>query len=118
MFYRLLDLVLRLLHTPSNSVPSERAFSVKNFLYDLKRNRLLSECSTQLLFIYINQHALRYKYPEKKQKEQTWLTLTEDLEVPIEETNMVDDWTKDEEVEFEEENREVENRSGICEAKW
>ena len=118
IFYRLSDLGLRLFHTPANSVTSERAFSVQNYFYDSKRNRLNSERSAKLQFIYINKHALQYKYPGKKWEEQTWLTLTEDQELAIEETNMADDWTRDEEDEFEEENREVENKSGISIGTW
>lgn len=118
IFYRLSDLALRLFHTPANSVPSERAFSVQNYLHDSKRNRLTSERSAKLQFIYINKRALRYKNPGKKREEQTWLTLTEDQELAIEETNMADDIIRDEEDESGEENRDVENRSAIRGGAW
>ncbi len=118
IFYRLSDLALRLFLTPANLVPSERAFSVQNYLYDSKRNCLIYEYSAKLQFIYINKRTFRYKYPGKKRKEQTWLTLTEDQELAIEETNMTDDCTRNEDDEVDEENRECENRSGISEGAW
>ena len=118
IFYRLSDLALRLFHTLANSVPSKRAFSVHNYLHDSKRNRLTSERSAKLQFIYINKRALRYKYPGKKREEQTWLPLTKDQELAIKETNMADDCTRDKEDEVEEENRDVENRSGISGGAW
>ncbi len=118
IFYRLSDLALRFFYIPANSVPSEQAFSVQNYLHYSKRNRLTSERSAKLQFIYINKLTLRYKYPGKKREEQTWLTLTEDQELAIEETNMAEDFTKDEEDEVEEENREVENKSGISWGEW
>ena len=47
-------LALRIFSTPSNSVPSERAFSVMNFLHSKARNRLESERVDKLTYIYIN----------------------------------------------------------------
>ncbi len=58
IFYRLSDLTLQLFHTPANSIPSESAFSVQNYLHDSKRNRFTFESSAKLQFIYINKRAL------------------------------------------------------------
>ena len=102
IFYRLSDFALQLFHIPANLVPSERAFSIQNYLQDSQRKCLTSERSVKLQFIYINKLALQYKYPGKKQKEQTWLTFTEDQELVIEETNVEDDCIRDEEDEVEE----------------
>ncbi len=68
IFYRLSDFALQLFHISANSVPSERAFSIQNYLQDSKRNCLTSECSVKLQFIYINKLALQYKYPGKKKE--------------------------------------------------
>ena len=52
-------LALRIFSTPSNLVPSERAFSVMNFLYSKARNRLESERVDKLTYTYINTHIFR-----------------------------------------------------------
>ncbi len=91
---------------------------VQNYIYDSKRNRYTFERSAKLQFIYINKHAFRYKYSGKKREEQTLLTLAEEQELAIEETNISDDCTRDEEDEVEEKNREVESRSGINGDTW
>lgn len=39
-------------------------------------------------FIYINRRALRYKHTPKKRQAQTWLNLTENQELEMEDTNL------------------------------
>jgi hypothetical protein len=41
-------LALRLFHTPANSVPSERSFSVRNLIQDKKRSCLSPEAADKL----------------------------------------------------------------------
>jgi hypothetical protein len=47
-------LAMRIFTTPSNSVPSERAFSIMNFIHRKGRNNLDSERVDKLTYIYIN----------------------------------------------------------------
>jgi hypothetical protein len=49
---------LRLLHTPANSVPSERSFSTRNLVQDVKRNSLSPDVADRLCYIHINQRVL------------------------------------------------------------
>ncbi|KAI0998220.1 hypothetical protein K3495_g9976 [Podosphaera aphanis] len=53
------QLALELLHTPANSVASERVFSTKNLLHSKLRNRISGETKDKLCFIYINVRSLR-----------------------------------------------------------
>lgn len=78
---RLAALALRNLHTPANSVPSERAFSVMNILRNKTRNRLSAERAAKLTFIYINSRVLTQKAPSAAIKaKQTWLQIAEDVD--------------------------------------
>jgi hypothetical protein len=49
---------LRLLHTPANSVPSERSFSTRNLVQDVKRNSLSPDVADRLCYIHIIQRML------------------------------------------------------------
>jgi hypothetical protein len=51
-------LAVRLLSTPANTVPSERAFSAQNLIHDKKRNRLSAEKTNKLVYIHMNQRLL------------------------------------------------------------
>src|SRR5438046_9703531 len=52
-------LSLRIFSTPSNSVPSERAFSIMNFLHSKARNCLEPERVDKLTYSYINTRIFR-----------------------------------------------------------
>ena len=79
MINRLRDLATRLYHTPANSVPSERAFSVQNILHTKARNRLKVERTARLIFLYINTRSLNTANPIQRAKGfESWLSLTED----------------------------------------
>jgi hypothetical protein len=52
-------LAVRIYSTPSNSVPSERAFSVMNFIHRKGRNSLGSEKVDKLTYTYINTRLFR-----------------------------------------------------------
>ncbi|KAA8912050.1 hypothetical protein FN846DRAFT_934058 [Sphaerosporella brunnea] len=45
---------LRIFHTLSNSVPSERSFSTRNLIQDKKRNRLGAQTADRLAYIHVN----------------------------------------------------------------
>lgn len=53
----------------------------------IPRNCLNTKHSAKLQFIYINCRTLRYKYTSKKRQPQTWLQLTEDEGVEMEDAN-------------------------------
>jgi len=56
---QLSKLVVHIFTCPANSVASERAFSAQNFLHNKVRNALQTVRVDKLIFIYINQRALR-----------------------------------------------------------
>jgi hypothetical protein len=47
-----------LFHTPANSVPSERSFSVRNLIQDKKRSCLSPEAADKLSYIHVNRRVL------------------------------------------------------------
>ena len=71
-------------------MPSERAFSVQNLIHNKLRNRMGATKATKLVFIYINSRALKYKWTleEKKKQRPTWLTLSEEEEIEMENANI------------------------------
>ena len=71
-------------------MPSERAFSVQNMIHTKLRNRMGAVKAAKLLFIYINSRALKYKWSlqEKKKQEITWLTLSKEQEIEMENANI------------------------------
>jgi hypothetical protein len=56
---QLSSLCLRLFHALANSVPSERAFSSRNLVHSVLRNRLGAERADQLCFVHINRRILQ-----------------------------------------------------------
>jgi hypothetical protein len=46
------EFALRLLHTPANSVPSERSFSTRNLIQDLKRNALDPAVADKVSYVH------------------------------------------------------------------
>lgn len=62
-------LAIRLITTPANSVPSERAFSVQNMIHTKLRNRMGAVKAAKLVFIYINSRALKYKWDLQEKKD-------------------------------------------------
>lgn len=80
-------LSLRIFSTPSNSVPSERAFSVMNFLHSKARNSLESERVDKLTYTYINTRIFRRieKADVVNQPILDFHELTEEQEVELEE---------------------------------
>jgi Protein of unknown function (DUF 659)/hAT family C-terminal dimerisation region len=56
------ELAMRLFETPSNSVPSERAFSAMNLTATKKRNRLSVAKLNKLCYIYMNSRALAHPH--------------------------------------------------------
>jgi hypothetical protein len=71
---------MQLLHTPANSVPSERSFSTRNLVQDVKRNCLHPEVADRLCYIHINQRALDRQPHEPK----GWYGLSEEALVALE----------------------------------
>jgi hypothetical protein len=55
----LAQLAVRLHETPANSVPSERSFSVMNYIQNDHRTRLSTVKTNKLTYIYMNSKALR-----------------------------------------------------------
>jgi hypothetical protein len=51
-------LAVRVFSTPANSVPSERAFSIRNLIQDDKRASLSDETADKLTFVHINHRVL------------------------------------------------------------
>jgi hypothetical protein len=60
----------RLALTPSNSVPSERAFSILNLLQNKLRNCLTNQRVDKLQFIYLNERVLQ-RAEEKERIDRT-----------------------------------------------
>ena len=60
----------RLFQTPANSVPSERAFSTMNYIHSDLRNRLTTERSHKLQYIFINKRALENMGPKEWTEEE------------------------------------------------
>lgn len=56
---KLAVVALRLFGTIANSVPSERSFSTQNFLHSNVRNRITTERTDKMAFIYINSRVLK-----------------------------------------------------------
>src|SRR6202008_1978310 len=54
----LAPLAIRIASTPSNSVPSERSFSILKLLQNKLRSRLIYDHVDQLQYIYINERVL------------------------------------------------------------
>lgn len=48
----------RLFQAPGNSVPSERSFSIQNYIHSKSRNRLGTARVDKLIYIYMNSRAL------------------------------------------------------------
>jgi hypothetical protein len=67
-------LAIRVFSTPACSVPSERAFSIRNLIQDKKRNSLSDISADMLTFIHINQRVLdRQINPEQLH---SWIELS------------------------------------------
>jgi hypothetical protein len=74
------EFALRLLHTPANSVPSERSFSTRNLIQDLKRNALNPVVADKVSYIRVNQRVLDRKGTDAR----TWFHLDEEALVDYE----------------------------------
>lgn len=92
-------------------MPSERAFSVQNLIHNKLRNRIGVTKAAKLVFIYINSRALKYKWTleEKKKQGPTWLTLSEEEEIEMENAKIeyisnIDQGSTELEVEYVAEN--------------
>jgi hypothetical protein len=74
------EFALRLLHTPANSVPSERSFSTRNLIQDLKRNALDPAVADKVSYIHVNQRVLDRKGTDAR----TWFHLDKEALVDYE----------------------------------
>jgi len=62
-------LAVRLFSSITNSVPSERAFSAINYIYNRYRNRLTAENAEILIFVFINWRAEKTAIKERDEEE-------------------------------------------------
>lgn len=77
---------IRLFKTPANSVPSERSFSIQNFIHNKVRNRLDPIRVDKLTFIYMNRRVLdRAIQPVSREFEAVrWEDLDDEEELELE----------------------------------
>lgn len=78
----------RLMDTPANSVPSERAFSIQNLVHTKARNLLSTLRVDKLQYIHINQHIIRRTCSAAKSIP---IAYTEDELVALEDVIMMQD---------------------------
>jgi len=77
---------MRIFSTPATSVPSERAFSTQNIIYDKKRCTLSQSSTNMLSYIHVNRPLL----DRKKDEIRTWYQ-REDSELALLEMQMIAD---------------------------
>ena len=66
---QLAPLAVRLFSSITNSVPSERAFSVMNYIHNRYRNRLTAENAEMLIFVFMNWRAQKAINEERDEEE-------------------------------------------------
>lgn len=92
-------LAMRIWATPANSVPSERAFSVQNFIHTKLRNCLHPKRVDKLTYIYMNSRVFKrkqkspYSLTDEEQVQLENLELALDGVITAEELELSETWT-------------------------
>src|SRR5439155_527529 len=76
----------RIFATPTNSVASERSFSVQNVIKDKPRNSLQPKKVDKMVYIYMNKRVIRGMENGSIRKGKSYRELTDKEEVELEET--------------------------------